>query len=83
MQNRKERFILFYFIHIIKCMRNSLCKKNNFFKYPSLMLSTGHSIEAGVYSMYLIRELYYKNKHKLLYNVMISQEIAYSSNLGK
>lgn len=82
-RNRKKRFILFCLVHIIKSIRNSLCKKNNFFKYPSLTLSTGHSIEAGVCSMHLIRESHHENKHKLLCNVRISQETACPSNLGK
>ena len=32
--NGKKRFILFCLVHIIKCMRNSLCKKNNFLNIP-------------------------------------------------
>ena len=64
-------------------MRNYLYKKNKIFKCPSLTLSDGNLIEAGVCSMNQIRELRNMRKNNLIYRVRLSQEGTCLINLGK
>jgi len=41
-------FMLFCTPHIIKCIRNNLIRKDNYFKYPRLQLSNGFILEGGI-----------------------------------
>ena len=81
--DRKKIFILFCLVHVVKCMGNSLCKKFFFLNHPSLTLSTGNSIEAGVFSMHQIRKVCHTNKKNLICIVRLYQETACPSILGK
>ena len=45
--NDEKYFTLFCLPHIAKCLRNNFVKKDNYFKHPKLVLSTGYTLEAG------------------------------------
>ena len=79
----KEKIYVVLFSSCLQIHEKLSQQEKQIFNHPSLTLSTGHSIEAGVCSMHQIKELNHRNKTKLIYNVIIFKKTAYQSNLGK
>ena len=64
-------------------MRNALSRKGNHFSDPTLMLSTGFVLEAGVCFVKWIRHLHHKNKVKLVSNVRMSSNVVHVDSVSK
>ena len=79
----EQYFTLFCVPHMIKTARNALFIKGNDFNYPELKLSIGYVLQAGICSMKYIRDLYHKNKDKLICNYRMSKNVACTDNLNK
>ena len=45
--NDEKHFMLFFLPHVVKCLRNNVIKKDNYFKCRKLALSTLCTLEAG------------------------------------
>ena len=73
MHNDKKYFVIFFLPHIVKCVRNIFIKKDNYFKYPKLVLSTGHTLEAGICTFKWIKELHEKNKNEIISSVRLKK----------
>ena len=73
----------FFVIHIIKCIRNSLIKKNNYFKHPTLALSNGERLEVGIFSMNWVKEFHKINKDKLISSCRVKKNTVNPDNLSK
>ena len=81
----KACFILFCVVHILKCIRNNLLRKNNYFKYPALKLPDGHFIPAGYCDIKLVRQLHRditKDKHALQ-DIHIARKVVYPDTLQR
>ena len=59
-----KHFVLFCLVHILKCVRNALFRNNNYFHFPKLVLSAGHTLESGVCAAKHTRQLCHSNKEK-------------------
>ena len=60
----EKYFILFCLVHMIKCVWNNLLRKDNYFEYPTLVLSNSYVLEEGIYSSNWLKELCNINKNK-------------------
>ena len=56
---------------------------NNEFVCPKLTLPTGHVLQSGTCKVKWIRDLYHKNKSKLISNMRMNRNIACIDNLSK
>ena len=83
MRNNSKIFIFFCIIHIIKCMRNNLTKKGNYFKYPTLVLSNGEVLEEGICTINWVKELCNKNKNELISSCRIHKNTVNPDSLAK
>ena len=81
--NNRKYYVLFCIVHIVKCVRNALFRKNNYFQYPELVLCTGHVLEAGTCTSKHVKQLCYENKDKLVSNVRMSRNVAFIDNMSK
>ena len=57
-------------------------KKDYYFKYPKLVLSTGYTLEAGICTFKWIKELFEINKNQLISSVRL-KSIILPSNLDE
>ena len=62
---------------------DNLVKNNNYFKYPKLVLSDGHILEPGICTIKWIKDLYHKNKDKLLSSVRVNKNTFNPDSLSK
>ena len=81
--NGKQHFCLFCIMHIIKCIRNALVRKNNLFDYCEMKLSDGFFMEAGQCDMSYLIAYFNETKGQLLNESNISPSVIKPTNLGK
>ena len=75
--------ITFCIIHMIKCIRNNLTSKGNFFHYLSLSLSNGITLNSGCCDFKWMRKSHNKFKEELVVDVKITRQAAHPHNLEK
>ena len=68
---------------MIKCMRDNLTKKGNYFKYPTLVLSNGEFLGGGICTMNWVKELCNKNKNELISSCRIHKNTVNPDSLAK
>ena len=64
-------------------MQNNLRKKDNYFKYTTLVLFNGEVLEEGICTINWEKELYNKNKNKLISSCKIYKNKVNPDSLGK
>ena len=79
--NGDDFFPTFCLPPIIKTCRKAFFNKD--FHYPTLALSSGFVLEAGVCSVKWMRDLHHKNKEKRTCNYRMPKIFAYADNLNK
>jgi len=81
--NDEKYFPLFCTPHIVKYVRNNFIKKDNYFEYPTLYLSTGYVLQASICTFKWIKELHEINKNKLINSVQLNNKIVLPCNLDE
>ena len=81
--NERKYYLLFYVVYIIKYARNTLFQKNNYFQYPQLVLHAGFILEAGTCTAKYIKQLHRMSKGRLISNVKMARNIAFTNNMSK
>ena len=81
--NDRKYHVLFCIVHIVKCVRNALFRKNNYFQYPELVLCTVYVLEAGTCTSKYVKQIYHENKDKLVSNFRMQRNVAFIDNMSK
>ena len=68
---------------MLKSFRNGLFSSNNHYQCPTLEISTGFVLEAGVWTVSWTRKLHHKNKDKLFSTYRMPRNVAHVESLNK
>lgn len=71
----------FCIIRIIKCMRNTLIKRENYFEYPTLVSSNRERLEGEARSINWLKESHKINKDKLISSRRVFKNAVNPDNL--
>ena len=83
MCNDEKYFVMFCLPHMVNCLSNNCMKKDDHFKCPKLVLSTGHTLEVEICTFKWIKKLHENKKNEIISSVRLKKSTVSPSDLDK